>query len=90
MSSELKGRLFHTGSFREHLLTMKQGLQFMGGDLVDGSGRPISYKGILKIVNHVYQNLPADKRIWGFHLDDVRDVLKRTPVTLEGEDYDSP
>jgi len=88
--SDIKGPLFHLNSFREHLLNMKQGLRFMGGDIVDGKGRPLSHYGVLKIVNHVYENLPADKRIWGFHLDDAMEALRRNPPIFEEEDYESP
>jgi len=87
---DLKGPVFHLNSFREHVLTMKQGLRLMGGDLVTGDGRALSFNGALKLVSHIYDNLPADKRVWGFHLEDAMETLRRVPLKLEDEDFERP
>ncbi len=75
---------FSTGELREHLRTMKSGLRMMGGDLVWGDGSPLEYSEIEPLISHIHYNLPSDKRIFGFTIEDVAETLKRVPFKKGG------
>lgn len=54
---------FTVGQLKRHFQTMKQGCQWMGGDLVFGDGQPVPSDQIEAIVEHAFNVFSLEERI---------------------------
>jgi len=70
--------IFSWYKFEKHIESLASGLGWIGGQ-VTISGHKIKVHQAKEVADHVYNNLPNDKRIWGATLSDIRICLERVP-----------